>query len=369
MSHHLQYTHHDGATPILIQPGACLDGMLRDVIHATQNRSVIVTDEHVAPLIQTLTDNLPHTHIIVIPAGECSKSRQMKVMIEDSMLGHELGRDTLMLAIGGGVVCDLAGFVAATYCRGIPHINVPTTVMAMVDAAIGGKNGINTTAGKNLLGSFKHPQQIIIDPMMLQSLPIIERANGLVECIKHTLLANADAFHWLSQHPELHNATLAFNQMDWLRIINDSVRIKAGIVSNDCRETNGQRQWLNLGHTIAHAIEQHTAFQCPHGQAVQIGLWMIMHCCQQMGYCSEADMHAVQTCLNSLPFPAQHALTAMDFNTLYTAMQYDKKAIANEPRYVLLRGIAEPLSIKGEYSFAVPKHMLEKAYHAWLATL
>jgi len=202
----------------------------------------------------------------VVPPGEGSKSRQTKARIEDAMLEAGIDRSSCIVGLGGGVVLDLAGFVAATYMRGIDHVNIATTLLAQVDAAVGGKTAINTAHGKNLVGAFHHPRAVLLDTNALDHLADVELQSGLAETIKHAVLADADLFATIERWAE---------QSDSLRppdeVIARCVEIKAAVVADDDRD-RGKRHVLNYGHTVAHAIEHATDHQIGHGHAVAIGM-------------------------------------------------------------------------------------------------
>jgi 3-dehydroquinate synthase len=207
----------------------------------------------------------------VFDAGEEHKTRETWALVTDAMLEAGVGRDTTIVALGGGVVGDLAGFVAATYMRGIPFVQVPTTLLAMIDASIGGKTGVDTPAGKNLVGAFHQPSAVIADPEVLATLPPAQLRSGLAEAIKHGVIADTAYFGRIVDHlPALLSANGASTD-EMTQLIVDSVRIKTSIVQRDERES-GLRKILNFGHTIGHAIEQASGFRLLHGQAVAIGM-------------------------------------------------------------------------------------------------
>lgn len=223
---------------------------------------VVITDEHVHKHHPFPIEN---SHILVMTPGESHKNRRTKESLEDRLRALGLGRETCIIAIGGGVVTDVVGFVAATYCRGVPWVAIPTTLLGMVDASIGGKTGVNTAAGKNLIGAFYPPEVVWIDLSMLATLPAYEMQSGLAEVIKYSLIGSRDLFLAL----EKSRAKWAARDPDFLRsVIAECATIKSAIVEGDFRET-GARRILNFGHTIGHVIERekttgsHTAMRLP----------------------------------------------------------------------------------------------------------
>ena len=239
-----------------------------------RRRLAIISDSNVAPLYAArlaAACGTPSPTILTIPAGEASKTRQQWSRLTDELLDLHFGRDSAILALGGGVVGDLAGFVAATYLRGIPVVQLPTTLLAMIDASVGGKTGVDTAAGKNLVGAFHHPVLVLADPTLLGTLPIEQLRNGLAEAIKHAVIASAPDFVWLATNADSiiraggPGAALADH------LVRRNVQIKADIVARDERET-GVRKILNFGHTIGHAIETLSGFTMLHGESVAVGM-------------------------------------------------------------------------------------------------
>ena len=203
-----------------------------------------------------------------LPAGRASKTREQWARLTDALLEQGFGRDSGIVALGGGVAGDLAGFVAATYMRGLPYVQVPTTLLAMLDASVGGKTGVDTPQGKNLIGAFHPPAAVIADPLVLGTLPERDFRGGMAEAVKHGLIADAAYFAWMERNAD---ALLRRDQAALTRLVRRSVEIKAEVVSGDEREA-GRRAILNAGHTVAHALEHATAYALPHGEAVALGL-------------------------------------------------------------------------------------------------
>jgi 3-dehydroquinate synthase len=272
--------------------------------------------------------------LVRFPGGERSKTRETWAALTDALLGHGLGRDGCLIALGGGVTTDLAGFVAATFMRGIPCVQVPTSLLAQIDASIGGKTGVDTPAGKNLVGAFLHPRLVVIDPLVLATLPDAELRSGLAEAVKHAAIADAEYLDLILRDAprllerEVHALT---------RVIVRSVRIKAAVVARDPAEL-GERATLNFGHTIAHAVERVTAYAVPHGFAVAMGMVVEARLGELMGLTPRGTADRIRAALSALGLPVglPADLTA---DAILAAAATDKKARAGRVRFALL---AEP---------------------------
>ncbi|HEY9229912.1 MAG TPA: 3-dehydroquinate synthase, partial [Gemmatimonadaceae bacterium] len=240
---------------------------------APAHRYAIVTDSNVGPLYAAqLRAGLDESRTLVytIPAGEAQKTRETWALVTDALLEAGFGRDSSIVALGGGVVGDLAGFVAATFMRGIPYVQVPTTLLAMIDASVGGKTGVDTPTGKNLVGAFHPPAGVLADTSVLASLPIEHLRAGMAEAIKHGVIADAGYFASVRGiASRVGNTTIDDDAM--LDLVARSVEIKARIVTDDEREA-GIRKTLNFGHTIGHAVELASGYSLLHGEAVAIGM-------------------------------------------------------------------------------------------------
>lgn len=259
---------------------------------ARAHRIAVITDDTVGPLYAdriAATLGEDRSLLVSIPAGEEQKTRQTWAQITDVLLDAHFGRDSLLIALGGGVIGDLTGFVAATYLRGIPVLQVPTTLLAMVDASIGGKTGVDTAHGKNLVGAFHPPVAVVADLDVLHTLPVPERVNGLAEALKHGVICDGAYF-----------ATVAgadLSGADWQQIVVGSVGIKTRVVAADERE-QGLRKVLNFGHTIGHSVEQLMAYAVPHGACVAYGMLVETRIAIALGLCDptlEAAIHAALT--------------------------------------------------------------------------
>ena len=258
--------------PIVVKSGALDD--LGDVVRAAgdRHRVAIITDRNVGRrYAKRATKLIPGAEVFTIAAGEQHKNRMTWATLTDKLLAAGFGRDTTIVALGGGVVGDIAGFVAATYMRGVPVVQVPTTLLAMVDASVGGKTGVDTAAGKNLVGAFHQPSAVVIDPVVLKTLPTDHISAGFAEIIKHGVVADAAYFEQARGFASRHSMNGRDGLVDLTDLIRRSVAIKASIVSRDERES-GLRKVLNFGHTVGHAIEAAKKFTMLHGEAVAMGM-------------------------------------------------------------------------------------------------
>jgi 3-dehydroquinate synthase len=290
------------------------------------HRYAIVTDSNVGALYaKRLADQFGGNAVetLIIPAGETNKTRETWARLTDQMLAKNYGRDSVVIALGGGVVGDLAGFVAATFMRGIPVVQIPTTLVAMIDASIGGKTGVDTPAGKNLVGVFHPPPAIFIDPQLLSSLPLREMRAGFAEALKHGVIADEPYFAQVaSDAPQLMSAAGA-NSDSMLSVIVRSIEIKADIVSRDERE-EGLRKVLNFGHTIGHAVELVSGYSLLHGEAVAIGMALEGELAERTGLAQAGTAATIRKGLQSAGLP-----TALPPGTVaddvVEAMRSDKK--------------------------------------------
>jgi 3-dehydroquinate synthase len=245
-----------------------------------------------------------------------------------------VGRDAALVAVGGGVVGDVAGFVAATYLRGIPFVQVPTTLLAMIDASIGGKTGVNTPAGKNLVGAFHQPRLVLADIDTLDSLPAPQYAAGVAEAVKHGVIADADYFSFLERETE---AVAARKDPALERLVARSVEIKAGIVAADEGET-GIRAALNFGHTVGHAVEAASGYSLLHGEAVAIGMAYEGRLAETLGIGESGMSGRLTGVLAAYRLPVTRP-SAASVDQLISKMRNDKKSRAGDLRFALPRAI------------------------------
>lgn len=330
--------------------------LIPELLSQTKNRCVILTDSNLEKII---APKLSHydLKIFSFPAGEHSKTRETKILLEDYLLSHNYGRDTTLLALGGGVVCDLAGFLASTYCRGISLIQVPTSLIAMVDACVGGKTGVNTSYGKNMIGSFYPAEEVWIDGAFLSSLSQRQRTNGVVEIIKTALIDSPPLFYSLYENPEKWKA---FDLPFIMETIFACLVIKKTIVMEDPEEEKGLRRKLNLGHTFGHAIETLENFALEHGEAVAIGLMVSSYISWKMGHLSEEDFQLIEEILKRYDVPLKLP-NVVDVEDMMSTLVRDKKSVDGRPRLVLLKTIGEVLPFDGQYCSFVDFHLLEEA--------
>lgn len=302
---------------MVIRAGASADlGALLSERHP-EKRVVVISDANVAALVATPLPTVTH---LIFAAGEHQKTRDNWAALSDQLLAAQFGRDTVLVAFGGGVTTDLVGFVAATYLRGVPWIAMPTTTLAMVDAAIGGKTGVDTPAGKNLIGAIHHPDAVLVDTDLLATLPERHFREGLAEAVKHAAILDARHGHWLLTHAA---AIGAHDATTMTALVTRSIALKAAVVSADEFE-HGQRAILNAGHTVAHALERASSYAIPHGEAVAMGLVLETRCAERMGVCASGTADEIVSLLDALGLPS---LIPADINpeVLVAAMGSDKK--------------------------------------------
>ena len=306
---------------------------------AAVHRWVVITDEHVRPLYaDRVASSLGGAvDVLEIPAGEREKTRERWAELTDAMLAAGCGRDTGVLALGGGVVGDLAGFVAATFMRGIPVVQVPTTLLAMIDASVGGKTGVDTAAGKNLVGAFHDPAAVIADPEVLATLPARELRAGLAEAIKHGIVADAAYLdRTLAELADILPAppgTARTRRAALERLIARSVEIKADVVRRDAREA-GLRKVLNFGHTIGHAVEALSGWALLHGEAVAIGMVAESAVAERSGIAERGTRERVRAAVQRAGLPVA-VPRAIEAEAIVAATRGDKKARAGHVEYAL----------------------------------
>lgn len=325
------------------------------------SKFVIITDDTIAPLYgeplyQSLSSSGLEVYLFSIPSGEQHKTRQTKDLLENRLFEKRLGRDTCVLALGGGVVTDIAGFLAATYCRGLPFVMMPTSLLGMVDASIGGKTGINVPYGKNLLGCIYQPKKVVIDPSTLKSLPRKEISNGMVEMIKHGLIADRELFEYLEKHS---SKLLNLNSKRIEESIYKSCRIKKGIVEEDEKE-NGKRRLLNFGHTIGHALEALSNYSLSHGEAVAIGILVESYLSMELGYLNQNSFERIKQIFIQYGLPLELPSRYSVENILNT-LSLDKKSLKGKPRFVIINEIGSPLAFESNYCTSINESILIKS--------
>ena len=338
---------------------------LVDICLRSANRWVLVTDTRVEKLYgndlqQHLQAQGLKVDLIAFPAGEEYKTRSTKEWVEDQMLSRGLGRDSGLIALGGGVVTDLGGFVAATYCRGIPLIQISTTLLGMVDASIGGKTAVNVPSGKNMIGTLYWPLAVFMDISILKSLPLQELQNGIVECIKHGVILDAAYFDFLEKNS---TKILEGDLTSLQQVIRDSCQIKLNIVQKDEAEI-GIRRLLNFGHTLGHALEILTHHEVPHGQAVALGMIGEGYLSMKMGILPKKSFERICSILDAYGI-SKHVKSPPSPDEFLNAMKMDKKALKSSPRFVILKEIGECLECEGQYCQSVDLHALQETVE-WL---
>ncbi len=322
---------------------------------------VIITDTNVNKLyVKKIQLSLKKTHKVlslVIKPGEKSKNSKVKEDLELKMLKDKFDRDTLCVAIGGGVVGDLTGFLSATYMRGIKYIQVPTTLLSMVDSSIGGKTSIDTKYGKNLIGAIWQPEVVLIDSACLKTLPNNQLINGLFEAIKTFLIYDKDSFNYLKRNL---TRILFKNESVITAIIKKSVQVKADVVSKDEREDN-LRAILNFGHTIGHAIELLNNYKILHGFAVAIGMLVEAKISQIMGVLSKDNYEQLVKLLARLGITSK-LIQNLEIKDVIKAMLRDKKNKDNKIHSVLLSDIGSVYIKNGKYTHHLSKSVIIQAF-------
>lgn len=311
--------------------------------HLPQKRVAVITNTTVAPLyLNTLTAGLVAQGVevlpIILPDGEQYKTWETLNSIFDALLTHRCERKTTLIALGGGVIGDLTGFAAASYLRGVPFIQIPTTLLAQVDSSVGGKTGINHPLGKNMVGAFYQPQLVLADTRTLTTLPARELSAGLAEVIKYGLIYDAVFFDWLETNID---KLRALDEDSIAYAVYRSCEIKAEVVAQDERES-GLRALLNLGHTFGHAIESGMGYGVwLHGEAVAAGTVLAADVSRRMGLLSEAEVTRIRALYRRAGLPD----TAPDLRVekYMDYMGLDKKVEGGRIRFVLMRGIGAAL--------------------------
>ena len=299
------------------------------------SRCAIISDTNVAPLFaervtKSLTSAAFEPVLVTIPAGEKSKTLEQAGDCCEQMLRANLDRQSFVIGLGGGVIGDLSGFVAAIFQRGIPHVQIPTTLLAMVDSSIGGKTGVNAGAGKNLIGAVHQPSLVIDDIDILKALPSRELSQGFAEIIKHAIIADAEMFRQL-----LHDYRIDPSQIDFAPLIQRNVQIKARIISNDEQDRNGERALLNFGHTVGHGIERATDYQgISHGEAVSLGMVAACEVSMKKAGLSQNQRDAIVDLLRKFGLPTKLP-TTVSREKIFDALKFDKKFEHGQIRFVV----------------------------------
>jgi len=346
--------------PILIGPGLRVDTAVLDETIAARDL-LVVSNTTVAPLyLADLQRGLGGRRVgsLLLPDGEQYKTLDSMARVLDALVEGRYNRDAAVVALGGGVVGDLAGFAAACYQRGVDFVQVPTTLLAQVDSAVGGKTGVNHPGGKNLIGAFHQPRAVISDTDTLRTLPPRELRGGLAEVIKYGLLADATFLGWLEANID---ALLRLDPVALAYAIRRCCELKAEIVAEDERE-HGRRALLNLGHTFGHAIETAAGYgEWLHGEAVAMGMLMAADLSQRLGWLEGSDVERVRALLARTGLPVE--APAIGAGRALALMGMDKKVQAGRIRLVLMRQLGEAV-VAAEY----PQDALEATLAAHFGT-
>jgi len=331
--------------------------------YAPAYRYVVISDDRVGPLharavVERCRSSGNKAELYSFPAGEVSKTRKNWSKLTDDLLDAGYGRDTCIIAVGGGVTGDLAGFVAATFLRGVPLVQVPTTYLAMTDAAIGGKVGVDTRAGKNLVGAFYPPKCVIADPNVLATLPDDERSAGLVEAVKHGAILDAEYYDDLRSDMGL---LLRVDPEAAKVAIARSIQLKGEVVTQDELE-NGYRQILNFGHTLGHALEAASGYSLSHGTAVAAGMVLEARLGECLQVTESGTSKTLSSGLESLGLGLK-TISQLDPEVVMSFLSSDKKTRLGRSRYVLLRRIGEVEDEEG-WSREVPESLVQEIIHS-----
>jgi 3-dehydroquinate synthase len=298
--------------------------------------AAIVTNEMILPHAETLAGGLRQAGfapvICTVPEGEQHKTLATVAGLYEQFLAAELDRSSPVLALGGGVIGDMGGFAAATYLRGVPFVQLPTSLLAMVDASVGGKTGVDLPQGKNLVGAFKQPQVVIMDTAALSTLPSDEFRAGLAEIVKHGVIGAPGLFEQLE-----HEGPISL-----LQLVADAVRVKIAVVEEDPFE-HGRRAVLNLGHTFGHALELVSEFTLRHGEAVAIGLVAASHMAAELGRCEPQLAERITALIDRLGLPV--AARGYDVDAVLAAMRHDKKRAGKKLRFIVPQALGDVIVI------------------------
>jgi len=288
-----------------------------------------VVNHYRGPLLASLAERFERVIDVAVPSGEDNKNVATVERLYDQVLRHHIDRRTPLFAVGGGVIGDTAGFVAATLLRGVPFVQVPTTLLAMVDASVGGKTGVNHPVGKNLIGAFHQPIAVFADPHTLRTLPPRELRGGLAECIKHDVIRDAEGFSKLEQNI---GRAIALDMNYLTELVAHNVAIKARVVEADPFE-QGERAHLNFGHTFGHAIENVSHYAYSHGESVALGMAAAAQLAVDLGMLDEPSRRRIVAVTEAAGLPARGL--RLDTDAVVDAMAFDKKVKDGKLRFVL----------------------------------
>lgn len=341
------------------------DGILKRVPQLIKeaelgHKFAIVTDSNVeklyaGDLAREFNNNNLENKTISFPAGEQNKNREVKSWIEDQMLESKFGRDSAVIAIGGGVVGDIAGYVAASYTRGLSYVQIPTTLVACVDSSIGGKTAVDTPHGKNLIGAFHQPWAVFIDVSTLLTLKHKEIREGLAEVIKYGVIIDGALFSYLVENLD---QIFSYDKAALTHIIKRGCEIKAEVVEKDERESN-LRKILNFGHTIGHAVENLSDYKISHGEAISIGMVAEGKLAVELNFWTEPDLSKLIKLISKAGLPTE-VPDYMKTDQILDAMKLDKKSRSGQIEMVLPKKIGEMAQGEGGYGIKIEDSIIEK---------
>ena len=333
-----------------------LGNLWQQIMSDFQDRSMfVITDENLveAGHLQTLLPNKDVPYFVISPAGETSKHINTVVAIIEDMEKACLGRDSLVVALGGGTVGDIAGFAAAIFKRGVSVVQIPTTSLAQADSAVGGKTGVDSTVSKNAFGAFWHPAAVYIDVATLSTLDDRHYRAGLVESIKHAIIADAEYFNFIENNID----AIIDRVPDALeKLAASNCRIKGAVVQADPNEKN-QRRMLNYGHTIGHAVESLSGYSLLHGEAIAIGIIAAGMIEIKMGLSNPEKLERITSILEKINVPVALP-TDLDENKIIDLLRHDKKAVGKWPKFVLTNDIGSVHQQDGQWAVDVEKELV-----------
>lgn len=364
---HIQYVVEAPSTKVHFFPSFEKAEPFWKKIRALPSSVLLLTEETAGSLfIQKIEQKLNPSNLSVftltLPSGEKVKSRSMKELVEDFLIEKEFGKSSCIIALGGGALLDLASFVASTYARGIDLVLIPTTLLAMVDACLGGKTALNISGIKNIIGTFYPAKDILIATEFLSSLPMIEKQSAFAEVLKYGAICDASLFCFLQENVSCWQA----QDPEFLeKIIYKSLYAKKTVVESDFQE-KGLRRILNFGHTMGHAIESLFEYRMHHGIAISIGMALEAHISLQMGFLSKEDFLTFISLWNDYGFNKN--LPSLSYERLSPFFAFDKKNANKAPRFVLMEKLGKASSLDGSYCTNVSLEIIKNALN-WYATL
>ena len=336
--------------------GAELQNFIRET--GFSEKALLISDTNVGKLygekvLKIIRDAGLSAEIIMVPAGESSKSLKQAEQLYTAAIEHCLDRKSPIFALGGGVVGDLAGFIAATYMRGVPFVQIPTSLLAQVDSGVGGKVAVNHRLGKNLIGAFYQPRRVFMDMGTLDTLPAREIHTGLGEIVKYGVIYDADFFDFLEKNAD---KALSLEEMAVQHMVARSCEIKADVVSKDEKE-GGLRRILNFGHTVAHAIEKETGYvRYNHGEAVAIGMIGAAYISREMGAARDEEVERLERLIKRMGLPMRAGGCATE--NMYRDIFHDKKTVGGRVNWVLMKDIGN-VFVTDDVPEAVVRHAMD----------